>query len=694
MQLTQAGPAHRNGRTIVSSFAAAMILAAAIPLTASNAEAASEGKVKTLSFELNPNAGLVNEQIHVVSEDKLHKKWTNFKAETWIPLDGKVQLDMKRGGKIREFGIYLGTCGRGQHPHSCFERGHSKQKQIMYEESVGGANSINRLVHFQLETSRLTQAGLGDAIIAQCNAALSDNKDIITTGHSFTATVAFTVGFDTFIGSGKHHLDEADFGDGPQPIQDIDKSRTIDVGIPVVCDPAPTTIEALPEIVDAALGVTTSGNTCPKPSTARVIMTAEAPRDVYYKIERGDGTSTTADWIHGNIKIQTDLMGGQSPWLHAEHDLGKLDPGTSKFRLVIQGRGETPWQTINVDCPPFEVISTWLKYDVEAKAICPKKVVETATFHTTRPGDVPYEIKHEGGLVVSQGTVEAKRQGDQYVATAVRNLTIGEFDGRFMADVKNSPANSGWERLKIDCLEALSGKVTLKNVGAAACKGEALVAMYTNGAGELPYELECGPGKSWQRNVKAMSNKIGVDKVQFDVTNNEQVTCVLRTRIGGKLKPLNGASMTFQCVKTTGLDGSNDLAPKTRPDPEKPHKPGKVVIDPPRKPVVIDPPRKPEASNPDKGTVSEPKISCTNGTVKNGTCSCARTDRKVKAGKSAWRCVKVVVDPPRKREGAKVGVKTAPKKTAVPKPAITSKGKRYKGRRETAKKANVSTVAH
>ena len=82
--------------------------------------------------------------------------------------------------------------------------------------------------------------------------------------------------------------------------------------------------------------------------------------------------------------------------------------------------------------------------------------------------------------------------------------------------------------------------------------------------------------------VKAMANKIGVDKVQFDVTNNEQVTCVLRTRIDGKLTPLDGASKTFQCHRTTGLDGSDDLAPEPKPDtqkPDEPGKPGKVVID-------------------------------------------------------------------------------------------------------------------
>ena len=138
-----------------------------------------------------------------------------------------------------------------------------------------------------------------------------------------------------------------------------------------------------------------------------------------------------------------------------------------------------------------------------------------------------------------------------------------------MALIKGEPANSGWVRLKVECLEVLSGKLTLQSLGATSCKGEALVAIHTDGAGELPYELECGPGKSWQRKVTAMANKIGVDKVRFDVTNNEQVTCVLRTRIGGVLKSLDGASKTFQCHKPSDT-GTSDLVPETRPEDPPP----------------------------------------------------------------------------------------------------------------------------
>ncbi len=681
-QLTQAGHAHRTGRTIVSSFAGAMMLAAAA-LLAGEAHAEDDFvphpfKSASISFVAPDGPGRGAGPTIIVT----HNGATYTRVAGDIEARFNVKAEVKVNHRIYGFVVVMSD------PN--YE---DKFKQTLPGPRAYGVaydRSIDR--HRTLKMSAADAVNFGTPgislglspelqLVARCNAKHSSPPEV----DEFLDQVELEVHAGVSSGPYKAHYVRTDFGWTPEEATDATATVSTTFTASVFCQGPPfRSAEIPPKIVEASLGVTTSGNTCPKPAKARVIIATEAPRTVFYKIRRGPAY-TTSDWIQGETKEVPNLVGtGKSAVLDATHELGKVDPGYTNYRLVIQGWDTTPETRLNVDCPPFEVISTWLKYDVEAKATCPKKVVETATFHTTRPGDVPYEIKHEGGLVVSQGTVEAKRQGDQYVATAVRNLTIGEFDGRFMADVKNSPANSGWERLEIDCLEALSGKVTLKSMGAASCKGEALVAIHTDGAGELPYELECGPGKSWQRNVKAMSNKIGVDKVQFDVTNNEQVTCVLRTRIGGKLKPLGGASRTFQCVKTTGLDGSSDLAPKPRPDAQKPDKPGKLVI---------DPPRKPEASKPDKDSVSKLKIACANGTVKNGACSCARTDRKVKAGKNAWRCVRVVVDPPRKKEGAKVGVKTAPKKTAVPKPAITSKGKRYKERRETAKKANVSAVA-
>ena len=63
---------------------------------------------------------------------------------------------------------------------------------------------------------------------------------------------------------------------------------------------------------------------------------------------------------------------------------------------------------------------------------------------------------------------------------------------------------------------------------------------------------------------------------------------------------------------------------------------------------------KPEAPKADSGSADAPKLVCANGTVRGDSCFCARTDKKVKTGKNAFRCVKsVVVDPVRPKDGSK-----------------------------------------
>jgi hypothetical protein len=206
--------------------------------------------------------------------------------------------------------------------------------------------------------------------------------------------------------------------------------------------------------------------------------------------------------------------------------------------------------------------------------------------------------------------------------------------------------------------------------------------------------------------------------VRLGFNQTTHANCVLKTVAPGKPNVHTLKGHIFQCVRPTDVGGSDDLAPDPRPDPQKPDKPGLSVADPKIscangrvkdgacvcdrtqkaikagkdawrcvKTVVIDPPRKPDAPKPGKVTVSEPKISCAAGAVKNSACTCARTYKPVKAGKNAWRCVKsVVIDPPKNKNSAnKLEVKTAPKKTANPAGGSKAKGK-------TAKKGNGSSA--
>jgi hypothetical protein len=173
------------------------------------------------------------------------------------------------------------------------------------------------------------------------------------------------------------------------------------------------------------------------------------------------------------------------------------------------------------------------------------------------------------------------------------------------------------------------------------------------------------------------------------VNQTTNAKCALKTVAPGKPKVHRLKGHSFQCVRTTGVGGADDLTPDPRPDPQAPKKPSTIVVDPPRPTVscnggavkdgtcVCEPAFKPVKAGKDawrcvrtvvdpkpvKPTVSTPTISCAGGSVKNGACTCARTHKAVKAGKNAWRCVAAV--PP----GNKLEVKTAPKKTVAPKPA-------------------------
>jgi hypothetical protein len=371
-------------------------------------------------------------------------------------------------------------------------------------------------------------------------------------------------------------------------------------------------VKAPPKINEAALGIATSGQSCPKPATAEVMIAAEAPREVRYKIERGNGTTTTSGWIEGKIKMHKGLMGAKTAFLRAEHKLDALDPGTRKFRLWIDGWGKTPWLTVDVECPPFKVTSLWLSYEVEAKDTCPKKVVETVTGKATRPGNAPFEIKTEGGLVVHSGMAQFKRKGMSYVAEFGRNnLSLGEFESDMMALIKNQPdANSGWVKLKVECLykptdtgastdlapetrpedpppvhSAASGNFSFVDNGGTRCprQGKALLNFELGQQSNVHYSLDCTNGHFSgvaQPVTSPQGGYIAPALVSFDVNQTTHTKCALKTVAPGKPKVHTLKGHIFQCVGTTGVDGADDLAPDPRQlDPRSRVRRGEAVAE-------------------------------------------------------------------------------------------------------------------
>jgi|GEM_PF-5484738 len=567
-------------------------------------EPASADFMKALKVSPNTNT-FGGPAIEVESDGE---SWTRIKPASH-QLEVRVEIEAGSGWRI--WSAYIGV------PSADFA-GTSNHTDA--HRRLGGGKDVKSIKRNETHTFHTDDLGFDrQTIINACNSG------------NHPATEERTTFSDVGVGIKAYFQTRRDARKPQEAGNDSGRSETAYTRAPVTirCLAGPSHADAPPKPVSVDIRVTQKGNSCPGDVDVTAFIDYEKQMTGRFQVVHNGKPGETIE-----IKARKVSFAGKM-WYRIERlERYKLDPGKHSFQIKVIGGGESKKKSIDVECPPFKVMSAWLNYEVENKDICTKQVIETATIYANRPGDAAYRIKTQGGLVVTQGIAYTAREGDKYVARRTRNLTMSAFDQMMKLEIVNDPSVGDQKPLKVECLEALSGKLTLKSLGATSCKGEALVAIHTNGAGKLPYELECGPGKSWQRNVKAMANKIGVDKVQFDVTNKEQVTCALRTQIGGKLKPLDGASMTFQCHKTTGLGGSNDLAPETKPDAQKPDKPGKVVI---------DPPRKPEAPKSDK--TSEPKISCANGTIKNGACTCKRTHKKVKAGKNAWRCVKVAVDP-------------------------------------------------
>lgn len=589
-------------------------------------QTASADFMKKLSVSPASN-GIGGPVIEVESDGE---SWTRIKP---VSRELEMRIDIEAGVGWRVTNAYIGV------PNADFG-GTSNQANGTFR--LGGDEDVKSLKFVQPFNFHTDNLALdAQAIVNACNSG------------NHPATEERTVFSDIAVGIKAFFEKRRDANDiNEAGADDTGRSETAYARAPITirCLAGPLHSDAPPKPVSVDIGVTQKGNSCPKDTEVTAYIDYEKQMTGRFQVVHNGTPGETIE-----IKAREVSFAGKT-WYRIERlERYKLDPGKHDFQIKVVGGGASPKKSIEVGCPPFKVTSAWLAYKVENKDTCPKQVVEEATIHANGPGDAPYRIKTQGGLVVTQGTAHVVREGDKYIAKATRKLTMGAFDQMMQLEIVNDPSAGDQKPLKVECLEPVSGKLTLKSFKANACQGEALVAIHTNGAGELPYELECGPGKSWQRTVQAKGNAIGVDKVKFDVTNNEQVVCVLRTRIGGKLKPLDGASMTFQCHKTTGLGGSKDLAPDAKPDGQKPDKP-----DGPGK-IVSDPPREPDAPKPDKTIVSEPSISCANGTVKNGDCACARTDKKVKVGKNAWRCVGVVVDP-------------KPLKPAVSEPKISCAG--------------------
>ena len=307
-----------------------------------------------------------------------------------------------------------------------------------------------------------------------------------------------------------------------------------------------------PEITNASLSIKTSGESCPKQAQAMVTVFGDGKRKVRYRIQH-QVEAYTSPWFEGQIK-KTKILGGEGYALVADHKLErKLGPGEKQFRLQIEEWEKDKWQTVAVACPPLEAQDVALSIAGSGEGVvCPRDTETEITARTNGPGMITFHLRAVGGANSAPYQRMAEREGDAYFARyKAQNKIHNDTDKTYEAVVKDGPV-SNKATLKVSCIKPASGELTLRKKVGSKCEAEALVAIHTNVGGELPYELECGSGRSWQRTVRSSAaNKIGVDRVEFAVTDKERVTCILRTRLGDELELLGSASQTFACPTLT-----------------------------------------------------------------------------------------------------------------------------------------------
>jgi len=399
-----------------------------------------------------------------------------------------------------------------------------------------------------------------DMIVAACN----ENANA---ENGFTASFDLPIVMKVHARRYKHQA--AHWGVTPGGLGSAaDKGDETMLELKVACDPPEQKVlppRAANKLHSIDLKVTQHGERCPKDVTVTAFANYTWPANSHMRLSVDGGVPKFR--VAETHKV---TFAGKS-WHRAEATFKyNLDPGQKTFKLTVDGGDETHTETVEIECPNFKILSAWLTYDVANTNTCPKQVVERAIFYTTRPGWVNHEIKHQGGLVVSQGKLTAKREGDNYVATAVRTLTMNEIDAQFMADAVGDPTNSGWVPLKVECLQ-LAGDFSFIDESGTQCprEGKALINFSMNMQANVHWSLDCTNGKHPSGVAQAVEGPNGFvapATASFDITETSVYSCALKTVAPGAAKAHQWKSHTFRCVTPAVETGSDDVQVAPKPD--------------------------------------------------------------------------------------------------------------------------------
>jgi hypothetical protein len=310
------------------------------------------------------------------------------------------------------------------------------------------------------------------------------------------------------------------------------------------------------KILEAALGASVAGQNCPKPVTVKVVFATEGPRKIRLRYRVGGG-----DWS-GWRQIEAkagSLVAGGGGYLASFEDTPKehLDPGNHKVEMEVADY-KTLVQNMKVGCPPFAASEANYAVRVEPGVACPRKLDELVTFETNGPGTVRFgfRTKGEGKLVTANHyRAETKRNGNKYIASykAASNITDDFALERRVETLGNAPVFSGFETIKVNCVDILQSAIMYDGPAAGTCRYRNDVRLRINAdmAGDVPYRVDCTDGQSstgsFAIRQTAPNSFIGVDTFKLDVTKTGKQICALKADLGAGLKALTLQGKDFTC---------------------------------------------------------------------------------------------------------------------------------------------------
>jgi hypothetical protein len=423
----------------------------------------------------------------------------------------------------------------------------------------------------------------GKSILQTCNARAEEQRGAAGDLEIFPAFFEVTLGVDT-----RRDLGAGDMLSPPTtplgwpsvPLREYSKTAPSTLNLRILCAPLPSKTA---KVTAATLDIAISGDKCPKPATADLTIAAEAPGPVRYKIERGNGTTTTPDWIEGRIKKEGILQ--------AEHNLGLVEPGMRKFRLWVDGWGKSSWKTVEVACPPFEVTHAQLHFAATQGPACPQPALTQEIFITTGPGTVEYRRERQGGPPSGWLKLETQLLAGQYQAVHSEVQKVEEIDQMRRVVAKrwrNKPGTveSKWVHVKTSCIDVADHGIYIDGPSKADCPLDARVRARFNAdmEGPVSYRVACDNGAAYTGKAPAQNTGpntfIAVAAHDVKVKKSGKLACTLQIerRTDHAFQWVGVATKYFTCERS----GPRDFVPETKSDPQGPPRVPDRIADPPR----------------------------------------------------------------------------------------------------------------